>query len=326
MFPPMEVGGEQMVLRPSLCPHHALIYRSRAHSYRELPLRMAEIGGMYRAELSGVLGGLSRVRSIQLNDAHVFCTPDQVAAEARAALELIRRAHRDLGIEPVRYRLSLRGHGGKYVENPEMWQRSEALLRDALSGIDYEEAVGEAAFYGPKIDIQIADSAERESSISTVQIDLHQPAQFDLSYIGPDAARHRPVMVHRSLIGSMERCMAHLIEVYGGAFPAWFAPVQLAILPISDDELAAADVLAARCLDLGLRAEVVGAERGSLGARIRESRLVPYQAVVGAKEVANEEVALRLRDGRRLDPMSVDEALGRIGDLVGRRSLELWPN
>jgi threonyl-tRNA synthetase len=255
----------------------------------------------------------------------VFCTPDQVAAEARAALELIQRAHRDLGIKPVRYRLSLRGDGGKYVDNPELWQRSEAMLRDVLSDLDHvEQAPGEAAFYGPKIDIQIADSAERESSISTVQVDLHQPSQFDLSYIGPDGARHRPVMVHHSLIGSMERCVAHLIEVYGGAFPAWFAPVQLAILPISDDELPAALVLEQRCLDLGLRAEVVGVERGSLGARIRESRLVPYQAIVGAKEVANEEVALRLRDGRKLDPLPVDEALGRIGAMVGARSLELW--
>ncbi|WP_345034095.1 His/Gly/Thr/Pro-type tRNA ligase C-terminal domain-containing protein, partial [Kutzneria kofuensis] len=166
--------------------------------------------------------------------------------------------------------------------------------------------------------------AERESSISTVQVDFHQPARFDLSYIGADGARHRPVMVHRSLIGSMERVVAHLIEVHGGAFPAWFAPVQLAVLPVSDDEWPAAAAVAQRCLDLGLRAEVVGVERGSLGARIRESRLAPYQAVIGAKEVANEEVALRLRDGRRLDSMPVDEALGRIGALVGARSLELW--
>jgi threonyl-tRNA synthetase len=324
MFPPMDVGGEQMVLRPSLCPHHALIYRSRAHSYRELPLRMAEIGGMYRAELSGVLGGLSRVRSIQLNDAHVFCTPDQVAAEAHAALALIQRAHRDLGIEPVRYRLSLRGEGGKYVDNPEAWQRSEALLREVLSGVDHEEAPGEAAFYGPKIDVQVADSSERESTLSTVQVDFHQPSRFDLSYIGADSARHRPVMLHRSLIGSMERVVAHLIEVHGGAFPAWFAPVQVVILPVSEDESAAAFAVADRCLALGLRAEVVGVERGSLGARIREARLAPYQAVVGAKEVANEELAVRLRDGRRLDPMPVDEALGRIGGLVGARSLELW--
>ncbi|REH35305.1 threonyl-tRNA synthetase [Kutzneria buriramensis] len=324
MFPPMDVGGEQMVLRPSLCPHHALIYRSRAHSYRELPLRMAEIGGMYRAELSGVLGGLSRVRSIQLNDAHVFCTPDQVAAEAHAALALIQRAHRDLGIERVRYRLSLRGDGGKYVDNPEAWQRSEALLREVLSGVDHEEVPGEAAFYGPKIDVQVADSSERESTLSTVQVDFHQPSQFDLSYIGADSARHRPVMLHRSLIGSMERVVAHLIEVHGGAFPVWFAPVQVVILPVSEDEWAAARSAAQRCLDLGLRAEVVGVERGSLGARIRESRLAPYQAVIGAKEVANEELALRLRDGRRLDPMPVDEALGRIGGLVGSRSLELW--
>ncbi|WP_256862251.1 aminoacyl--tRNA ligase-related protein [Microbispora sp. GKU 823] len=226
MFPPMDLGGEQVVLRPSLCPHHALIYRSRSHSYRELPLRVAELGGMYRSELSGVLGGLTRVRAIQLNDAHIFCTLDQVAAEAAGALEMIRRAYAVLGIRPVRYRLSLPGAGGKYVAAPDMWRRATAMLTDVLdrSGLAYEAAEGEAAFYGPKIDVQIADGAGREATLSTVQVDFHQPEQFDLHYIGPDGARHRPVMVHRSIIGSVERAVAHLIEVYGGAFPAWLAP------------------------------------------------------------------------------------------------------
>ncbi|MEV6978770.1 threonine--tRNA ligase [Kitasatospora sp. NPDC093806] len=326
MFPPMDLGAEQVVLRPSLCPHHALIYRSRARSHRELPLRIAELGGMHRSEPSGVLGGLTRVRAIQLNDAHIFCTPEQAADEAVAALRLIGEAHRALGIRPVRYRLSLPGEGGKYVAAPELWERSVALLTEVLerSGVPFEAAEGEAAFYGPKIDVQIADAAGRESTLSTVQIDFHQPERFGLRYIGPDGRRHRPVMVHRSVIGSVERVVAHLIELYGGAFPAWLAPTQLVLLPLSEGEREAAERLRERCLDLGLRVEVAGPERGSLGARIRAARLVPYQAVIGPREAADGLVALRLRDGRRPAPLPAAEALDRIGALVDVCSPELW--
>ena len=181
MYPPMDMGGEQVVLRPSLCPHHALIYRSRGRSYRELPLRLAEIGGQYRAELSGVLGGLSRVRAMQLNDAHVFCTLDQVAGEALAALRMIGQAYQALGVKPVRYRLSLPGPGGKYVDDPDLWQRSADMLTEVLAsaGLPYKAGAGEAAFYGPKIDVQVADSADREATLSTVQIDFYGPARFD---------------------------------------------------------------------------------------------------------------------------------------------------
>jgi threonyl-tRNA synthetase len=326
MFPPMDLGGEQLVLRPSLCPHHALIYRSRAHSYRELPLRMAELGGMYRAELSGVLGGLTRVRSIQLNDAHIFCTLDQVADEAAAALDLIRHAYAALGIQPARYRLSLRGDGDKYVADRELWQRSEVLLREVLdrSGLPYEAAEGEAAFYGPKIDVQIVDSAGREATLSTVQIDFHQPERFDLSYIGADGGRHRPVMVHRSIIGSVERAVAQLIESHGGAFPAWLAPTQLVVLPISDDELPQACELARRGEERGLRVAIAAPDQGSLGARIREARLVPYQAVIGAREAAAHQVALRLRDGHRLPPMPAVDLPARIRALVDAHRVDLW--
>jgi threonyl-tRNA synthetase len=330
MFPPMELGAEQVVLRPSLCPHHAVIYRSRSHSYRELPLRMAELGGMYRSELSGVLGGLTRVRAIHLNDAHIFCTLDQVAAEARAALEMIRRAYEALGISPARYRLSLPGSGGKYVAAPELWRQSTALLTEVLdrSGLPYEAVEGEAAFYGPKIDIQVADGAGRESTLSTVQVDFHQPERFDLHYIGADGAKHRPVMVHRSIIGSVERAMALLVEEHGGAFPAWLAPTHLAVLPVSEAELPNADSLARRCAELGLRAEISGPERGTLGARVRAARLVPYQAVIGAKETAGDDdrVALRLRDGRRLDARPAEDVLSRIGALVDAHSTDLWVN
>ncbi|NUP32684.1 MAG: threonine--tRNA ligase [Streptomycetaceae bacterium] len=326
MFPPMDLGGEQVLLRPSLCPHHALIYRSRSRSYRELPLRMAELGGMYRAELSGVLGGLTRVRSIQLNDAHIFCTLDQVADEARGALELIGRAYEALGIRPARYRLSLPGPGGKYVAAPELWRRSAALLTEVLdrSGLPYEAVEGEAAFYGPKIDVQIVDAAGRESTLSTVQVDFHQPEQFGLEYVGADGAKHRPVMVHRSIVGSVERAVAHLIEVHGGAFPAWLAPVQLVALPVTDAELPHAEAFVADCLDRGLRAEVALPEAGSLGARIRAARLVPYQAVVGAKEAADGRVSLRLRDGRRLDPRPADRALSEITAVLAGHGTALW--
>jgi threonyl-tRNA synthetase len=326
MFPPMDLGAEQVVLRPSLCPHHAVMYRSRARSYRELPLRVAELGGMYRDELSGVLGGLTRVRAIQLNDAHIFCALDQVADEASAALDLIREAYRALGIHTFRYRLSLPASNGKYVGDAGMWQQAGALLVDLLerSGSAYETAPGEAAFYGPKVDVQIADSAGRESTLSTVQIDFFQPGQFDLQYTGPDGAKHRPVMVHRSIIGSVERLVAHLIEVYGGAFPGWLAPVQLVVLPVSPAQVPQAEDLARRGVDRGLRTRVASPQDGSLGARVRAARLAPYQAVIGSKEAADDRVALRLRSGRRLDPMPADEALARIGALTLARSADLW--
>jgi threonyl-tRNA synthetase len=320
MFPPMELGGEEIVLRPSLCPHHAVIYRSRGRSYRELPLRIAELGGMFRAELSGVLGGLTRVRAIQLNDAHIFCTPDQVAGEAGAALELIRGAYRALGIRPARYRLSLPAAGGEYLGDKEIWQRAAEVLTEVLEehGIDYEAVEGEAAFYGPKIDIQIADHAGREATLSTVQIDFYQPERFGLSYVGADAARHRPVMVHRSIIGSLERAVAHLVEQHGGAFPGWLAPVQVVVLPVSDAELPAAEGFLRRCLDAGLRADLIGGEHGSLGARIRDHRLVPVQAVLGPREAAADQVALRLRDGSRLDPLPEPQAVTHISGVVRR--------
>ncbi|TYB59482.1 threonine--tRNA ligase [Nonomuraea sp. PA05] len=305
MFPPMEVGGEEFVLRPSLCPHHALVYRSRQRSHRDLPLRLAELGGMYRSELSGVLGGLTRVRAIQLNDGHVFCAPEQAAAEVSAALDLIEAAHERLGIRAARYRLSLRGDGEKFVDDPAMWLRSESVLRDVLRqrGRPYDEEHGEGAFYGPKIDIQIADPAGREATLSTVQVDYFQPERFDLRYAGGG----RPVMVHRSVVGGIERLVAHLIEVHGGAFPAWLAPVQAVVLPLSDAEAPAAAEVLRRCVAAGLRAELAPADRGSLGARIRAHRLVPYQLVVGPREVASGRAAVRLRDGSQAGEVPIEQ-------------------
>ncbi|MEV6288607.1 threonine--tRNA ligase [Kribbella sp. NPDC051770] len=318
MYPPMKMGEEEVVLRPSLCPHHALIYRSRSHSYRELPIRYAELGGMYRSELSGVLGGLTRVRAIQLNDGHIFCTLDQVADEARASLELILRAYDDLGLSPSRFLLSLPADevrigdpGSKYVGDQDSWDRSAALLRQVLdeAGVQYEEAPGEAAFYGPKIDIQLADAAGREYTLSTIQVDFHQPARFELEYVGADGNKHRPVMVHRAIIGSLERVIAQLIEQHGAAFPAWLAPVQVVVLPLSDAEERYAAEIARRAGDRGLRAEVAHADEGTLGARIRENRHAPYQLVVGPREVAAGHLALRHRDGHSDDPAPAADVL-----------------
>ncbi|MEU4194152.1 threonine--tRNA ligase [Kribbella sp. NPDC026611] len=321
MYPPMDIGEEQLVLRPSICPHHALMFRSRSHSYRELPLRFSELGGQYRAELSGAIAGLTRVRAMQLNDAHIFCRLDQVAGEAESALALINQAYADLQISPSRYVLalpdeSLNSPQSNYVGDAESWAHAVEILREVLknAGIDYEDAPGDAAFYGPKIDIQMMDSAGREFSLSTVQIDFHQPERFGLEYIGADGNKHRPVMVHRAIVGSIERAVAQLIEVHGGAFPAWLAPVQLVVLPISDDEEKVAAEVSRRALDRGLRVEIAHADEGSLGARIRENRWAPYQAVIGAREAAAGELAIRERDGNRHDPAPIGAVLDEIAE------------
>ncbi|MFG3679159.1 threonine--tRNA ligase [Micromonospora chalcea] len=327
MFPPMRLSADdEFVLRPALCPHHALVFGARGRSYRELPLRVAELGGMYRAERSGVLGGLSRVRAISLNDAHNFCALDQVGDEVREILRLIGEAHAALGVRPAGLRLSLRGPGQRYVGDDASWARAEDLLRAALDGVDVVEAPGEAAFYGPKIDIQIVDAAGRESTISTVQLDFDKPERFDLSYTDSDGRRKRPVMVHRSLVGSMERLFAYLIEVHQGAFPAWYAPVQVLLLPVDAAQADAAAGLARRAEAAGLRAEVQ--HGGSLGARIRDAarRRIPYTGVLGPREAADGSVSLRLRDGRVLDPMPAAQALGLIGAVVASRSAGLLPS
>ncbi len=336
MFPPMALGGERFLLRPSLCPHHLLVYRARQRSHRDLPVRIAELGGMYRAERSGVLGGLSRVRAISLNDAHVFCREEQIAAEVSGVLDMVGDAYRALGLHAHRYRLSLRGDGDKYVADPAMWARAEAALRSVLDarGIGYDAERGEAAFYGPKIDIQLMDPAGRELTLSTVQLDFHMPARFNLSYVDAGGEARRPVMIHRSVVGGLERLMAHLIEVYDGAFPVWLAPVQVAVLPVGAGAGPAAEAMAAgaapaaaamaaACLDAGLRAEV--ATEGTLGARIRAARLVPYAAILGEREAAAGQVSLRLRDGRRLPPQPVGKAVGLIAAVASSRSLALLP-
>ena len=238
MFPPMDLETEKMVLRPMNCPHHILVYESKRHSYRDLPVRIAELGNMYRYERSGALSGLSRVRRMTLNDAHIFCTPDQIKDEFAGVMRLVEQAYRDLGITKYRYRLSLRDKADKekYVDNDAMWELGERVLREALDslGLPYFEAPGEAAFYGPKLDVQFADVMGHEETYSTIQVDFHLPNQFGLIYVGADGKEHRPVIIHRAIISTMERMVSYLIELYAGAFPVWLAPVQATLLPVTD--------------------------------------------------------------------------------------------
>ncbi|HEX6256335.1 MAG TPA: threonine--tRNA ligase [Euzebyales bacterium] len=326
MFPPMDTGEEQLVLRPSNCPHHLLMYGARHHSFRELPVRYAELGTMFRYERSGVVGGLSRVRAMTLSDAHVFVAAEQVGAEVARMLELIDHAYGVLGIDPHRLRLSLRGPGGSYVDAPQMWERAEDALRSALAsaGARWDEAADEAAFYGPKVDIQVVDPQGREETLSTVQIDFHQPEAFDLWFQASDGSRQRPVVIHRALVSTMERLVAHLIEQYAGRFPVWLAPVQLAVAPVDADHDAAAQSLVDSATGAGLRARMVDA-RHSLGARVRAAHEqgVPFVGIIGDREVADGSVSLRRRDGGQLPAMPVAGAVGLIAGLAADRALGL---
>jgi threonyl-tRNA synthetase len=331
MFPPMKVGEEELVLRPANCPHHALVYASEQRSFRDLPVRLAELGAMFRSELSGVLGGLSRVRQINLDDAHVFCAPDQVRDEIVRALESILRCCRLLGIEITRFRLSRRDDGDGFLGADDLWSGAERQLAAALAdlGLHYEDAQGEAAFYGPKIDVQVTDPAGREETLSTVQIDFNQPERFGLRYIGSDGGRHQPVMIHRGVLSAMERLVAHLTELYDGAFPPWLSPVQVLVLPVGDSHAAHARHVADQVRAAGLRAECDPAD-ATLGARIRRARgrRTPYIAVIGDRETASVpdaggRVALRLRDGRQLDSIPVAELILEVSRQVTDRSAGL---
>ena len=242
MYPPMQFESkEELVLRPMNCPHHITIYKHGLHSYRDLPVRLAELGTMYRYERSGVLSGLSRVRAMTLNDAHIFCVPEQIQAETVAVLRLIQRVYRDFGFTDYWYRLSLRNPTDKanFVDNDAMWDRAEGYLRQALHeiGVPFKEAVGEAAYYGPKIDVQLNDVLGHSETLSTVQLDFYLPERFELEYVDRDGRYKRPVMIHRGIISTIERMMAFLIEHYAGNFPLWLAPVQVKVVTVTDEQL-----------------------------------------------------------------------------------------
>jgi threonyl-tRNA synthetase len=330
MYPPMVMeSGEELVLRPMNCPHHIVIYKSTMRSYRDLPIRIAELGTMYRLEKSGELAGLSRVRAMTLNDAHIFCTPEQMLPEFVKVVRMVQEAYRVMGFKDYSYRLSLRDPNDmvKFEQNETMWQQSEAALRQALEqlGLDYYVGIGDAAFYGPKLDVQVANVLGKDETISTIQLDFTLPERFELEYIGEDGQPHRPVMIHRGVLSTMERFMAFLIENYAGNFPVWLAPVQAVIIPIADRYLEYAERIADRLRQAGLRVEVDGrAER--MNAKVRNAQLqkVPYMLVVGDKEAEADAVSLRLRTNENLGAVPLADFIAQASRLNAERSQELW--
>jgi threonyl-tRNA synthetase len=317
MFPVMKIDNEEFVLRPMNCPHHIQIFANEAHSYRDLPIRIAELGTMYRFEKSGQLSGLSRVRAMTLNDAHIFCREDQVKEELKGCLLMVEKAYRRLGITEYRYRLSLRDPADteKYVDNPALWEKGEGELREVFEelGFPYFEGFGEAAFYGPKIDIQLRNVLGKEETVSTVQVDRHLPSQFELEYTGEDGQKHRPVMIHRGVISTMERMVSFLIEHYGGAFPAWLAPVQAVVIPIVDRHHEYAHSVAARLKKEGFRVEV-DARNESMRKKIAEAQVqkVPYMLVVGDRDAASGNVSVRHRSEGDLGAIPLDDFVARL--------------
>lgn len=328
MFPPMELETERMVLRPMNCPHHILIYESKPRSYRDLPVKIAELGTMYRYERSGVLSGLSRVRCMTLNDAHIFCTPEQIKEEFSKVMRLVERAYAGLGISNYGFRLSLRDPANKekYVDNDAMWELGERELREAMDalGLKYRAAIGEAAFYGPKIDIQLADVMGHEETYATIQVDFHLPSQFGLEYTGADGQKHRPVMIHRGVISTMERMVSYLIELYAGAFPLWLAPVQIGLVPISERHLAYAEKVATELRAAGFRVET-DARNEKMNAKIRDlaNQKVPYILVFGDKEESAGSVSVRTRGKGDQGSVALGEFLAKATALVESKSTEL---
>ena len=303
MYPPMKFeDGEELELRPVNCPHHIVVYQTELRSYRDLPLRIAEIGNNWRYERSGTLAGMNRVRSFALNDAHIFCTPEQLLDEVKGAIDLALYFSKVLGIDEFWYQLSTRDDvKDKWLGTEEQWQQAQSALAESLDamGQHYKVGVGEAAFYGPKIDFQVFDAHRREFTNSTVQVDFQLPQRFDLEYVAEDGTRKRPVMVHRGAAGAMERLFSYLIERYAGAFPTWLHPTQVVVIPITDAQHEYAAKVAARLRASRLRVEVDNRpEKMQRKIRDAHNRKVPYMAIVGAREAEAEHVNVRDRTNR----------------------------
>ncbi|WP_018659440.1 threonine--tRNA ligase [Allofustis seminis] len=317
MFPPMDMGdGEMLVLRPMNCPHHMMVYKRDIHSYRELPIRIAELGQMHRYEKSGALTGLQRVREMTLNDSHIFVRPDQIKEEFKRVMQLMEEVYKDFDITDYRFRLSYRDPEDteKYFDDDAMWNHAEKMLKETLDELGYEyfEAIGEAAFYGPKLDVQIKTALGSEETLSTVQLDFLLPERFDLTYVGEDGQdTHRPVVIHRGIVSTMERFVAHLIEVYKGAFPTWLAPVQACIIPVSVEAHGDyATELAREWGRLGLRVEIDNRNE-KMGYKIREAQTqkIPYQIVIGDQEVADRTLSVRKYGEKNTETVAADEFL-----------------
>ncbi|WP_226386335.1 threonine--tRNA ligase [Staphylococcus sp. Marseille-Q1834] len=323
MFPPMKLDEtEEMVLRPMNCPHHMMVYNNRPHSYRELPIRIAELGTMHRYEASGAVSGLQRVRGMTLNDSHIFVRPDQIKDEFKRVVHMIQDVYKDFGFEEYTFRLSYRDPDDKekYMDDDEMWNKAESMLKEAVDemGLPYVEAIGEAAFYGPKLDVQVKTAMGKEETLSTAQIDFLLPERFELNYIGSDGENHRPVVIHRGVVSTMERFVAFLTEETKGAFPTWLAPKQVEIIPVNVDlHYDYAKNLQDELKSQGVRVEIDDRNE-KMGYKIREAQMqkIPYQIVVGDKEVENNEVNVRKYGSQDQETVEKDEFIWNLVDEI----------
>ncbi|EJS52484.1 threonyl-tRNA synthetase [Bacillus cereus BAG1X1-2] len=312
MFPSMEMDNEELVLRPMNCPHHMMVYKNDIHSYRELPIRIAELGTMHRYEMSGALSGLQRVRGMTLNDAHIFVRPDQIKEELKRVVNLTLEVYKDFGLENYSFRLSYRDPADtkKYYADDEMWEKAQGMLKEAMDemGLDYYEAEGEAAFYGPKLDVQVRTALGKDETLSTVQLDFLLPERFELTYVGEDGKQHRPVVIHRGVVSTMERFVAFLIEEYKGAFPTWLAPVQVQVIPVSPQvHLDYAKKVQDELRRAGIRVELDTREE-KIGYKIREAQMqkIPYMLVVGDNEVTENGVNVRKYGEQKSETIALD--------------------
>ncbi|HEC4764602.1 TPA: threonine--tRNA ligase [Staphylococcus aureus] len=323
MFPPMQLDEtESMVLSPMNCPHHMMIYANKPHSYRELPIRIAELGTMHRYEASGAVSGLQRVRGMTLNDSHIFVRPDQIKEEFKRVVNMIIDVYKDFGFEDYSFRLSYRDPEDKekYFDDDDMWNKAENMLKEAADelGLSYEEAIGEAAFYGPKLDVQVKTAMGKEETLSTAQLDFLLPERFDLTYIGQDGEHHRPVVIHRGVVSTMERFVAFLTEETKGAFPTWLAPKQVQIIPVNVDlHYDYARQLQDELKSQGVRVSIDDRNE-KMGYKIREAQMqkIPYQIVVGDKEVENNQVNVRQYGSQDQETVEKDEFIWNLVDEI----------
>ncbi|RLL47905.1 threonine--tRNA ligase [Oceanobacillus piezotolerans] len=327
MFPPMEMDNETLVLRPMNCPHHMMVFKNKLWSYRQLPVRIAELGTMHRYEMSGALAGLQRVRGMTLNDAHIFVRPDQIKDEFVRVVNLIQQVYKDFGIEDYHFRLSYRDPEDKekYIDDDAMWEMTQSKLKETMEemNLEYVEAEGEAAFYGPKLDVQVKTALGKDETLSTVQLDVLLPERFDLTYIGEDGKEHRPVVIHRGVVSTMERFVAFLIEEYKGAFPTWLAPVQVKVIPVSPNvHLDYAKSVAEKLRLQGVRVELDERDE-KIGYKIREAQTqkVPFALVLGDKEIEEGAVNYRRYGEKDTETLSYQDFESLIMDEINNRKL-----
>ncbi|SDT22587.1 threonyl-tRNA synthetase [Paenibacillaceae bacterium GAS479] len=326
MFPKMTMDNEELVLRPMNCPHHMMVFKSDMRSYRDLPIRVAELGTMHRYEMSGALTGLHRVRAMTLNDAHIFCRPDQIKEEFARVVNLIRKVYEDFGIKEYRFRLSYRDPQDteKYFQNDEMWEMSQRMLREVVEELElpFFEAEGEAAFYGPKLDVQIKTALGKEETLSTAQLDFLLPERFELEYVGEDGKKHRPVVIHRGIISTMERMTAFLLENFAGALPLWLSPQQARVIPVSQVYEDYARKVEEQLLAAGVRAES-DLRNEKLGYKIREAQLekIPYMLIVGENEAGAGTVSVRKRGEGDIGARPVSELAEQLAEEIRSKSI-----